>query len=465
VPGYRLTDTCPDCIIQDIVLIQGKTAKDRAKAREARLMTLNQSFARSSTSDSCITIITDASVPLLSTGYQAVAAWHTWHTDHYFENFRSGGLAISNDAETNAIEGALSALSDVFDSISDIEEIHIYSDSTYALHHMLDPSIHSAQLYVLESLSVLFPWMEENANHRIFLHHVPDCEDYVFEPHHVVHHLATSTKIEAGGALSWTIAFSTKQITDFVMSNWANQFRLSQYVGQHFMYPRWSVNRQDHAKAKRMAPSHLKGGTWLKDVGHSSSLTAQMVRGLTSHTPIGHYRKQFKVGNQDESCPHCEGRPSETFQHVLFKCLKHPTRPPDMPNFTEATPYWEHFGKFIMDNPTAYAFVDNPAYSQTVDHRTRMVARWAKGAPTSTHTQKAKSRARKSLLGDRALPPRSVPIGHKLFERGLCGRFSHCVAALMTVHVNVSVIYRPTNPHSRGNSSKFGVFFMPIRDQ
>ena len=106
---------------------------------------------------------------------------------------------------------------------------------------MLDPSIHSAQLYALESLGVLFPWMEENANHRIFLHHVPDCEDYVFEPQHAIHHLATSTKIEAGGAPSRTIAFSTKQIMDDVMSDWANQFRLSQYVGQYFMYPRWSA--------------------------------------------------------------------------------------------------------------------------------------------------------------------------------------------------------------------------------
>ena len=40
-PGYCLTDTCPECIIQDIFLIQGKTAKDRAKVREAHLMTLN----------------------------------------------------------------------------------------------------------------------------------------------------------------------------------------------------------------------------------------------------------------------------------------------------------------------------------------------------------------------------------------------------------------------------------------
>ena len=195
-PGYCLTDTCPERIIHDIILIQGKTAKDRAKAREACLMTLKQSFAHSSTSDSCIMIVTNASVPLLSTRYQAVAAWHTWHSDHYDENFRSGGLAISNNTETNAIGGALKALSDSFDSIGDINEIHIYLDSTYALHYMLDPSIHSVQLYVLESLGILSPWMGENANHRIFLHHVPDCKDYMFKPHHMVHRLATSTKIE-----------------------------------------------------------------------------------------------------------------------------------------------------------------------------------------------------------------------------------------------------------------------------
>jgi len=106
-------------------------------------MNLKQSFAHSSTSDSCITIVTDAFVLLLSTGYQAVVAWHTWHSDHYVENFRSGGLAISHDAEMNAIGGVLKALSDSFNSISDINEIHIYLDSTYALHHILDPTIHS----------------------------------------------------------------------------------------------------------------------------------------------------------------------------------------------------------------------------------------------------------------------------------------------------------------------------------
>jgi hypothetical protein len=135
-----------------------------------------------------------------------------------------------------------------------------------------------------------------------------------------------------------------------------------------------------------MLPLHLNGGTWLKDVGHSTSLTAQMVHGLTSHTPIGHYRKRFKVGNQDKLCPYCEGGPPETFQHVLFKCLRHPTRPPDMPNFSEATPYWDDFGKFIMDDPTTYAFVDGPAYSQTTDGSIRRVVHWLRSEsppPTS----------------------------------------------------------------------------------
>ena len=125
-----------------------------------------------------------------------------------------------------------------------------------------------------------------------------------------------------------------------------------------------------------------------------------------------------------------------------------------MRNFTEATSYWEHFGKFIMNNPTAYVFVDSPAYSRTMDYRTRTVTCWAKGVPASMHTQKAKSQAHKSSLGDRALHPRSVPIGHELFKRGIHGHFSHCLAALTTMHANISVIYRSINSSSKGNSSK-----------
>jgi len=204
-------------------------------------VSLNETFNYSSKSDKCGVLVTDASVPLLSTGKQAVAAWHVWYSDSFTSDFCAGGLATSDDTETLTITGALGCLVDFVDSISDIEEIHVFSDSTNAIHHSIDPSIHSAQSSAITILPILTPWIEGDDKHRIIFHHVPDCEDYVFKPHHAVHKLATSTKIECGLSASRTIAFSRKQITDDIMSDWANQFWLSQYVGQHFMYPRWSV--------------------------------------------------------------------------------------------------------------------------------------------------------------------------------------------------------------------------------
>ena len=73
-PGNRLLDRFPDRVIYDISLIEGKNAKERAKAREVRLTSINETFEYSSKSDKCGVLITDASVPLLSTGKQAVAA-------------------------------------------------------------------------------------------------------------------------------------------------------------------------------------------------------------------------------------------------------------------------------------------------------------------------------------------------------------------------------------------------------
>ena len=223
-PGNCLLDRFSDCIMYDMSLIKGKNVKERAKAQEIYLASLNETFDYSSKSNKCGVLITDALVPLLSTDKQAIAAWHVWNTDHFTSDFCTGGLATSDDTETLTIMGALGCLIDSMDSISDIEEIHVFLDSTNAIYHSTDPSIHSVQSSTITMLSILTPWMEKNVNHRILFHHVPDCEDYMFKPHHVVHNLATSTKIECGLSASYTIAFSRNQITNNVMSDWANQF-------------------------------------------------------------------------------------------------------------------------------------------------------------------------------------------------------------------------------------------------
>jgi len=361
---FNALENCrfPDRIIYDITLIESKNAKERAKAQEVCLTSLNKTFDYFSKSKKCGVLITDASVLLLSTDKQAVVAWHVWHSDQFTSDFCAGGLATSDDTETLTITGALGNLVDFIDSISEIEEIHVFLDSINAIHHLIDPSIHSAQSSVIIILSILTPWMKENDNHRIIFHYVLNYEDYVFKPYRAVHKLATSTKIECGQSALRTIAFSRKQITDNVMSDWANQFQLSQYIGRHFMYPKWSVCQCNHTGAARKPPFHLNEGMWLKDVGHSSSLTAQMVCGLTSHTPIGHYRHHFNIGDKIEACPHCEGGSTETFHHILYRRLKHPTRPPDASHFSEMSPLWDDFGKFIMDNPIAFAFKDSSTY-------------------------------------------------------------------------------------------------------
>jgi len=134
-----------------------------------------------------------------------------------------------------------------------------------------------------------------------------------------------------------------------------------------------------------------------------------------------------------------------------------------MPNFTKATLYWEHFGKFIMDNPTAYAFVDSPAYCQTVTDSIRRVVCWAKATPASIHNQRAKSQARPSE--GRKVPLRTISIGHILFERGVHRQISHHLEALTSAHVNIFVIHKAINPSARGNTCKTGLMFAPIRAQ
>ena len=195
-----------------------------------------------------------------------------------------------------------------------------------------------------------------------------------------------------------------------------------------------------------MKPSHLNGGTWLKDTGHSVSLTAQMVRGLTSHAPIGHYRHCFNVGDQVLECP-CDGKIPQSFQHVFFKCGRHQTRPPDMSSFSVLPPFWEFFGEFIMDNKDAFAF-DNPSHSTTLDS-TRRIGRWAKDVPLPSEHTRDNVQAKDPLLPacGGASPRGAVHRGRTRY-----GVISHCSFAHSNAHVNTFVCNKQLRPRARSIS-------------
>ena len=49
-------------------------------------------------------------------------------------------------------------------------------------------------------------------------------------------------------------------------------------------------------------PSYVKGGLWLKTIGHSNSLCTCATRAITNHAPIGEYRLRF-FPREEFKCP------------------------------------------------------------------------------------------------------------------------------------------------------------------
>ena len=137
-PGSRLLDWFPECIIKDVVLIQGKDAKECTKAHKSCLISLNHNYNQSLGHSRHAVIVTNAVVPLLSTEYQAIVAWSVWHKGTCLsEDWQAGGLAILDDTKTFVIAGAFLVLASEMD-INDMDEIHVFTDSMAAIRQSMD---------------------------------------------------------------------------------------------------------------------------------------------------------------------------------------------------------------------------------------------------------------------------------------------------------------------------------------
>jgi len=98
--------------------------------------------------------------------------------------------------------------------------------------------------------------------------------------------------------------------------------------------------------------SYIKDGTWLQIFGHSNLVCAHITRAITNHALIGEYHLRF-FPNEDFKCS-CRNYPIESRRHILHDC-------------TRFNGYWNprrdllcHFIMFLIANPKAFAFIDNP---------------------------------------------------------------------------------------------------------
>jgi len=91
-------------------------------------------------------------------------------------------------------------------------------------------------------------------------------------------------------------------------------FSASDNKGRNFLEPYGYEGRL-------IEPEYKNGGPWLRHVGHSNSICAQLTHLITNHTSIGEYRKRF-FPNKDHQCS-CGLSNTETRDHILFEYNKY----------------------------------------------------------------------------------------------------------------------------------------------
>jgi hypothetical protein len=193
-PGLPPKDLYHGHIVYDIVSPLPKTDKDHKKFMADRTNLLHGSVDAASHSPQRICIVTDASNPSLP--FQSVAAFCLWHEGDVYDNWSAAGLSMSDNAELQAIAEGVRQAYNV--GLEDVQQVHVFSNSVNALHLTMDASHHSGQHLSLSICKVLVPWLQHHPNNSVHFHHITLGVE--LEDHQLAHILATSTRIEAGGA-------------------------------------------------------------------------------------------------------------------------------------------------------------------------------------------------------------------------------------------------------------------------
>ncbi|KAF5353908.1 hypothetical protein D9756_007280 [Leucocoprinus leucothites] len=296
---------------------------------------LNSVFSSSSSNRNCISVITDASVPLVGS-LQAVSAAHLYHGGWQVSHAKqASGRASSTDAELYSIRiGIAKAIS------LHCDHIILITDCLPAAKLAVNPSIHSSQSHSIQVCQLLSNWLVAKPSHSINFWDVPS--KWQWKPHLKVHKDVTTTRIHAPPHLGATLNFLQCKITNDCQKSWESTFWKKKYRGSGFL-----LSKKNH---KFLIPTYVKGGTWLPLANESLSLCTRMTHAILNHAPIGAYCERF-FPLEPKSC-HC-GHHLETRHHILSYCPLYPFRTQWVQC---AFPQFEFLVKFLKKNPATFAF-------------------------------------------------------------------------------------------------------------
>jgi hypothetical protein len=191
-PGLRPKDLYHGCIVYDIVSSLPKMDKDQKKFMANQINLLHSSIDAASHSPQCICIVTDASTPSLP--LQSVAAFRLWHEGDLYDDWSAASLAMSDDAELQAIVDGIRQAYNV--GLEDVQQVHVFFDSAKALRLTMDASHHSGQHSSLSICKALVPWLRHHPNNCVHFHHITAGVE--LEDPQLAHILDTLTHVKAG---------------------------------------------------------------------------------------------------------------------------------------------------------------------------------------------------------------------------------------------------------------------------
>ena len=194
---------------------------------------------------------------------------------------------------------------------NNISKIVIITDSIHAARKIFDSSSHSFQPMSAAILSDLCDFFNRSNNNSIEFWECPSYLKWVL-------HDKVNKEIKSFNLIplflcknSWN--FSKKNKSDDIIKYWKMTFQASELKENHFLDLLDSNN-------KIIELTYIKGGLWLKLIGHLNLLCACATRAITNHTPIGKYRLRF-FPREEFRCL-CSHYLIKSRWHILHDCVR-----------------------------------------------------------------------------------------------------------------------------------------------
>ena len=222
---------------------------------------------------------------------------------------------------------------------NNISKIIVITNSIHVAHKIFDFSAHPYQISLAAILLDLHVFFNSHVNNSIEFWEYPSHLNWRL-------HEKVDKETKAFNLTSFLLCknswdFSKKNKSDNILNTWKMMFQVSNFKGNHFL-----DNNNNIIKL-----TYIKGGLWLKMIGHSNSLCMHATRAITNHAPISEYRLRF-FPREEFKCPYGQ-YPIKSRRHILHECDRF-------------NGYWNlrrdslsHFVMFLEFNLNAFSFCDS----------------------------------------------------------------------------------------------------------